>query len=97
MSPGEPYKVQQIQTQGLHLGCGNPCYQYKLGDERIEHYQNVLMDGKLDMSQECALAAQKANCILGCIKRSMASRLREMLLPLYSELVRPHLEYRVQM
>ena len=89
----------------LHLDQCNPQYQYKLGDERIEHSSNekdlgVLLDGKLDMSQQCALAAQKANCILGCIKSRVARRSREVSCP-FSALVglvteATNLEYCVQ-
>jgi len=57
----------------------------------------VLVDEKLDMTWQCALAAQKARCILGCIKSSVASRSREVILPLCSALVRPHLESCIQL
>jgi len=56
----------------------------------------VLVDETLSMTWQCALTAQKANCIMGCIKVSVASRTTEVILPLCFSL-RPHLESCVQL
>ena len=55
-----------------------------LQSSSAERDLGVLVDDRVTMSQQRALVAKKANGILGCIKRSVASRLREVPLPLYS-------------
>ena len=84
-----------------HLGRRNLRHIYKregriLGSSPAEKNLGVLMDENLNMSQQCAPAAQKANGSVGFIRRGPASRDREGIVPLCSALMRPHLQYRIQ-
>lgn len=62
----------------------------------VEKSLGILLHSQGNVSWKCALAVRKANSLLGCVHRSMASRSRGVITPPYSVLIRPHLECHIQ-
>uniref|UniRef100_A0A8C3PDM1 Reverse transcriptase domain-containing protein n=1 Tax=Chrysemys picta bellii TaxID=8478 RepID=A0A8C3PDM1_CHRPI len=94
-------KFNSEKCKVMHLGMTNKNFSYKLGTHRLEVTEEekdlgVLVDHRMTVSRQCDVAMKKANAVLGCIRRGISNRDKEVLLPLYKALVRPHLEYCVQ-
>jgi len=85
----------------LYLGNNNLIHQYVLGTTQMENSLTekdlgIFVDTRLNTSQQSTLVAKKVKSILDCIKQSVASRLREVILACHPALVRPHLKHCVQ-
>ncbi|CAM4568387.1 unnamed protein product [Lepidochelys kempii] len=94
-------KFNSEKCKVMHLGINNKHFSYKLGTHQLEVTEEekdlgVLVDHRMTMSRQCDMAMKKANAVLECTRRGISSRDKEVLVPLYKALVRPHLEYCVK-
>ena len=72
--------------------------EYKTGDAVLgrttqEKDLGVTFSADMKVSEQCGIAASKGNQILGIIKRTIMYKKKQLIVPLYKAIIRPHLEY----
>ena len=85
----------------IHIGHGNMDEEYKMGDAVLgrttqEKDLEVTFSADMKISEQCQIAASKGNKILGLIRRTITYKEKQLIVPLYKAIVRPHLEYCIQ-
>ena len=85
----------------IHFGSSNLKFNYCMNNTNLDCVDDekdlgVVVSSSLKPSKQCALAALRANRMLGLIRRNFCFLGREVVLNLYKQLVRPHLEYAIQ-
>ena len=85
----------------MHLGFNNPRHCYYMGGLQLDVVKDekdlgVIVREDLKVSFQCSEAVKKANRVLGMIRRTFTYKENHLILNLYKSLVRPHLEYCVQ-
>lgn len=84
-------KINKRKWKVLHLGKNNPMHLCRLGTLQRRTW-GILEDIKLAKSQQCSLTRKTNSSILSCIRKTIVSRSRKVIFPLYSTVVRSHLE-----
>ncbi len=94
-----PFNVNKCHI--LQMGTRNEKYEYEMGGVKLESLQwvkdlGVTITSNLEFTQHCKEAACKANRMLGFINRNFSFKNKDIILPMYISLIRPHLEYAMQ-
>jgi len=92
------------KSEVMHFGFNNKEVDYILGNPRLNAVEeerdlgvyHVIVDKSLKSSRQCARAAAAANAVLGMIRRTFLCKDKELIWQLYKSLVRPRLEYCIQ-
>ena len=85
----------------LHTGHGNEDAQYTMGGTVLnttlkEKDLWLTISADMKVSEQCGIAAAKGNQIFGLIRRNIVYKEKELIIPLYKTIIRPHLEYCIQ-
>ena len=85
----------------IHIGHGNMDEEYKMGDAVLgrttqEKDLGVTFSADMKVSEQCGIAASKGNQILGLIMTTIMYKEKQLIVPLYKAIIRPHLEYCIQ-
>ena len=89
------------KCKGLHTGHGNEDAQYTMGGTVLnttlkEKDLGLTISADMKVSEQCGIAAAKGKQVLGLIRRNIVYKEKELIIPLYKTIVRPHLEYCIQ-
>ncbi len=92
-----PFNVNKCHI--LHVGTRYQKFDYEMNGVKLDSVQcvkdlSVSIASNLKFSQQCKDAASKANRMLGFINRNLSFKNKDIILPLYISLVRPHLNYK---
>ena len=85
----------------IHIGHGNMDKEYKMGDAVLgrttqEKDLGVTFSADMKVSEQCRIPASKGNQIIKLIRRTITYKEKQLIVPLYKAIVRPHLEYCIQ-
>ena len=90
-----------LWTSVLNVGSRNSHFVYNLGEDWVEEKQSerdlgIIVDKNFNFNEQCIEARNRANKILGFIKRNVSYKSKSVIRKLFNSYVRPHIEYCVQ-